>query len=119
MRSSDYWERDPRTPHESVAGSGAWSLISSDNVEVGQNTKPSQSCTQLFRSTSFLFSETKESEGQRETDMSIVIQQVVCEFECVEGHGLLHPLRSAGRRVWVEVHPAWSYDISSPCHQPG
>lgn len=55
----------------------------------------------------------------RQTNMSIVIQQVVCELERVERHSLLHPLGSAGRRVRVEVHPARSYNISPPCHQPG
>lgn len=61
----------------------------------------------------------RERKTERQTDMSIVIQQVVCELERVEGHSLLHPLGSAGGRVWVEVHPARSYDISTPCYQPG
>lgn len=53
------------------------------------------------------------------TDMSVVVQQVVGELERVEGDSLLHPLGSTGRRVWVEVHPAWRCNVCSPCHQPG
>lgn len=51
--------------------------------------------------------------------MSVVIQQVVGELETVKGHSLLHPLGSAGWRVWVKVHPAGGYDVGPPCHQPG
>lgn len=42
----------------------------------------------------------------RLTYVAVVVQQVVGEFEFVEGDDLLHPLRAFGRRVRVIVHPA-------------
>lgn len=53
------------------------------------------------------------------TNMAVVIQQVVGEFEAVKRYGLLHPLGSTGRWVWVKVHPTGGYHISPSCHQPG
>lgn len=40
------------------------------------------------------------------TDMSVVIQQVVGEFQFIKRDDLLHPLRAFGRRVRVVVDPA-------------
>lgn len=51
--------------------------------------------------------------------MAVVIQQVVGQLELVEGHDLLHPLCTFGRRVRVVVHSAWSGGVRLPGHQPG
>lgn len=50
--------------------------------------------------------------------MSIVIQQVVGQFECVEGDHLFHPLGPSGGGVWVEVHPPRGRHVGPACHQP-
>lgn len=50
--------------------------------------------------------------------MSVVVQQVVGEFEFVEGDDLLHPLGAFGRRVRVVVHPARRGGVRLARHQP-
>ncbi len=50
--------------------------------------------------------------------VAVVVQQVVGEFEAVEGDGLLDPLRSSSRRVRVEVHSSRGGYISASSDQP-
>lgn len=50
--------------------------------------------------------------------MSVVIQEIVGEFEPIEGDCLLHPLGPSRRGVWVEVHPARGWSIATTCHHP-
>lgn len=124
MRLIGYRAKGPRTPHGSVAGSDAWSSESSGKKEGGGKRAGRSTPNALYNgghnSASCVPLPVWETwRGALETNMSVVIQQVVGELEGVEGHGLLHPLGSTGRRVWVEVHPAGGYDISSSCHQPG
>ncbi|TNN76352.1 hypothetical protein EYF80_013431 [Liparis tanakae] len=52
------------------------------------------------------------------THMAVVVQQVVGEFEFIEGDDLLHPLGAFGRRVRVVVHPARRGGVSFTGHQP-
>lgn len=50
--------------------------------------------------------------------MAVVVQQVVGEFEFVEGDDLLHPLGAFSRRVRVVVHPARRGGVRLARHQP-
>lgn len=54
----------------------------------------------------------------RGTHVSVVVQQVVGEFEFVEGDDLLHPLRAFGRRVRVVVDPTRGGGVGFTRHQP-
>lgn len=64
--SSDCWEQDPHTLCGSAAGSDAWSLISSDNDQVGEKHKESKSgkCLFLLRSYYAIFSVLKDKNIQ-------------------------------------------------------
>lgn len=46
--------------------------------------------------------------------MAVVVQQVVGQLELVEGHNLLHPLCTLGRRVRVVVYTAWCGRVCFP-----
>lgn len=50
--------------------------------------------------------------------VAVVVQQVVGEFEAVEGDDLFDPLRSSSRRVRVEVHSSRGGYISASSYQP-
>lgn len=105
---SNYQVPAPHTPRGSVAGIDASSSVSSAYEKSGgQNT----SGWNTLRFWLFLL--------LTATNMSVVIQQVVGEFEAVKRHRLLHPLGSTGRWVWVKVHPAGRYHVGPSCHQPG
>lgn len=51
--------------------------------------------------------------------MAVIVQQVVGQFELIEGDDLLHPLRPFGRGVRVVVHPAGRGGVGLAGHQPG
>lgn len=51
--------------------------------------------------------------------MPVVIQQIVGQFELIEGNDLLHPLRPFGRGVRVVMHPPGGGGVGFAGHQPG
>lgn len=50
--------------------------------------------------------------------VAVVVQQVVGQFEFIEGDDLLHPLGAFGRRVRVVVDSARRGGVSFTGHQP-
>lgn len=50
--------------------------------------------------------------------MAVLVQCVVGELELEEGDRLLHPVGPRGRRVGVEVGPAWRLGLRFSCHLP-
>lgn len=55
---------------------------------------------------------------QSGTHVAVVVQQVVGEFEFIEGDNLLHPLGAFGRRVRVIVDSARRGGVSFTGNQP-
>lgn len=53
------------------------------------------------------------------TYMPVVIQQIVGQFELIEGNDLLHPLRSFGRGVRVVMDSPGGGGVGFAGHQPG
>lgn len=51
--------------------------------------------------------------------MPVVIQQIVGQFELIEGNDLLHPLRPFGRGVRVVMDPPGGGGVGFAGHQPG
>lgn len=51
--------------------------------------------------------------------MPVVIQQIIGQFELIEGNDLLHPLRPFRRGVGVVVHPPGGGRVGFAGHQPG
>ena len=52
------------------------------------------------------------------TYKSMLIRNIIGEFEFMESDGLAHPLLSFGRAVWVDVHALWHLRVSFSCHHP-
>ena len=52
------------------------------------------------------------------THMSVVVQDVVCEFEPVERDDAVHPMSAVGRRVAVHVDSAGHLRVSAARRQP-
>ena len=50
--------------------------------------------------------------------MSVVVEQIVGEFEFIKRHDLFHPLRSLGRRVRVHVDASGHVWIGLSSHHP-
>ena len=39
--------------------------------------------------------------------MSVVVHEVVSQFEFIEGNDLFHPLRTFSWRIWMNVNSPW------------
>lgn len=60
----------------------------------------------------------KRKKMAKDPYMPLLVQGVVCQFEFLEGNGLLHPVATQGRRFWVDVCPAWGLWLGFPCNLP-
>ena len=59
-----------------------------------------------------------ENGNKSKTYMSIVVEEVIGEFEFVEGDDLFHPLRTLGGWIRVNVDPPRHLRISFPRYNP-
>lgn len=52
------------------------------------------------------------------TYKSVLIRNIIGEFEFMKSNGLAHPLLSFGRAVRVDVHALWHLRVSFSSHHP-